>query len=57
MKRLPSPEDNDLVYDQAMLAEKTGHWTDGDALRKVIARQPDYHHAYNALGIPLPTEE
>ena len=46
-----TPEDNDLVYDQAMLAEKTGRLDEMETLlRQVIARQPDYHHAYNALG-------
>ena len=49
-----TPEDNDLVYEQAMLAEKAGD-LDGmeQLLRKVIARQPDYHHAHNALGYSL----
>lgn len=46
-----APDDADLLYDQAMLAEKTG---DRDTmerlLRKLIATKPDYHHAYNALG-------
>ena len=46
-----TPEDNDLLYDQAMLAEKTGRLDEMETLlRQVIARQPDYHHAYNALG-------
>lgn len=44
-------DDSELVYDQAMLAERAG---DLDAmerlLRQIIARQPQYHHAYNALG-------
>lgn len=49
-----SPEDNDLAYDQAMLAEKTGRLDVMEKLlRQVIARQPDYHHAYNALGYSL----
>lgn len=49
-----APDDAELVYDQAMLAEKAGK---PDAmeqlLRQVIARQPQYHHAYNALGYSL----
>jgi tetratricopeptide (TPR) repeat protein len=46
-----SPENADLVYDQAMLAEKTGDLdTMERLLRKLIAAKPDYHHAYNALG-------
>lgn len=49
-----APDNNDLVYDQAMLAEKAGHFdTMEQLLRKIIARQPDYHHAYNALGYSL----
>lgn len=48
------PEDNDLVYDQAMLAEKAGKPELMEhLLRQIIARQPDYHHAYNALGYSL----
>jgi tetratricopeptide (TPR) repeat protein len=49
-----APNNNDLLYDQAMLAEKAGHIeTMEQLLRKIIARQPDYHHAYNALGYSL----
>ncbi|WCM94441.1 tetratricopeptide repeat protein [Acidovorax sp. NCPPB 2350] len=46
-----APDDYDLVYDQAMLAEKAGDY-DGmeKLLRKIIQQRPDYHHAYNALG-------
>ncbi len=48
------PQDNDLVYDQAMLAEKAGKLDVMEKLlREIIARQPDYHHAYNALGYSL----
>ena len=48
------PDDNDLLYDQAMLADKAGHLhTMERLLRQLIARQPDYHHAYNALGYSL----
>ena len=48
------PEDNDLLYDQAMLAEKAGqHAAMERMLRQLIARQPDYYHAYNALGYSL----
>jgi len=46
-----SPDNADLIYDQAMLAEKTGDLdTMERLLRKLIAAKPDYHHAYNALG-------
>ena len=49
-----APDDAELVYDQAMLAEKVGQpETMEQLLRQVIARQPDYHHAYNALGYSL----
>jgi predicted Zn-dependent protease len=45
------PFDADLVYDQAMLAEKMNNMTEMERLlRQVIANKPDYHHAYNALG-------
>ena len=48
------PDDNDLLYDQAMLADKTGQLqTMERLLRQLIARQPNYHHAYNALGYSL----
>lgn len=49
-----APQDNDLVYDQAMLAEKAGRPDEMERLlREIIARQPDYHHALNALGYSL----
>ena len=45
------PGDTDLLYDQAMLAEKVGNLAEMERLlRQVIAAKPDYHHAYNALG-------
>ncbi|MEO5795540.1 MAG: tetratricopeptide repeat protein [Rhodoferax sp.] len=48
------PEDADLLYDQAMLAEKLDKMDDMERLlRKLIALKPDYHHAYNALGYSL----
>ena len=48
------PFDADLVYDQAMLAEKLNNLPDMERLlRQVIAAKPDYHHAYNALGYSL----
>ena len=48
------PVDPDLVYEQAMLAEKLGHLPEMERLlRQVIALKPDYHHAYNALGYSL----
>ncbi len=48
------PGDSDLLYDQAMLAEKMDRLGDMERLlRQVIAAKPDYHHAYNALGYSL----
>jgi tetratricopeptide (TPR) repeat protein len=50
----PLEADPDLVYDQAMIAEKMGNLDDMERLlRQVIAAKPDYHHAYNALGYSL----
>ncbi|MCX7225905.1 MAG: tetratricopeptide repeat protein [Burkholderiales bacterium] len=38
----------------AMMAEKIGKFDDMERLlRSVIARKPDYQHAYNALGYSL----
>ena len=46
-----APTDPELVYDQAMLAEKAGQPDQMERLlRQIIAQKPDYHHAYNALG-------
>lgn len=51
---LKEPNDVDLLYDQAMMAEKLGDFADMERLlRRVIATKPDYHHAYNALGYSL----
>lgn len=48
------PEQTDLLYDQAMMAEKAGKLPEMEALlRQLIAATPDYHHAYNALGYSL----
>ncbi|NIC42161.1 tetratricopeptide repeat protein [Aquabacterium sp. A08] len=48
------PDDADLAYEQAMAAEKAGRPDEMERLlRALIARQPDYHHAYNALGYAL----
>lgn len=45
------PRDTELLYDQAMMAEKLGNLPEMERLlRQVIAAKPDYHHAYNALG-------
>lgn len=48
------PEDTDLLYDQAMMAERAGLPAEMERLlRELIARKPDHHHAYNALGYSL----
>jgi tetratricopeptide (TPR) repeat protein len=48
------PDDPELIYDQAMMAEKLDMLDDMERLlRQVIALKPDYHHAYNALGYSL----
>ena len=49
-----APADPEVVYDQAMLAERAGQPDEMERLlRQVIAQNPDYHHAYNALGYSL----
>ena len=48
------PGDVDLIYEKAMMAEKTGRLDEMERLlRQVIELKPDYHHAYNALGYSL----
>ena len=48
------PDDVELLYEQAMAAEKIGKAQEMEQLlRHVIAAKPDYHHAYNALGYSL----
>lgn len=48
------PDDHELQYDQAMLAEKLKRFTDMERLlRRVIELAPDNPNAYNALGYSL----
>ena len=48
------PASPDLLYDFALLAEKTGHLDVMEtALRAVMVQAPDNQHAYNALGYSL----
>lgn len=48
------PDDAELLYDQAMMAEKADRLPDMERLlRQLIAAKPDHHHAYNALGYSL----
>lgn len=45
------PQDSDVLYDQAMMAEKLGQLPEMERLlRKVIELKPDGYNAYNALG-------
>lgn len=49
-----TPNDPELLYDQAMMAEKLNDLTQMEKLlQRVITLKPDYHHAYNALGYSL----
>ncbi|MES2481989.1 MAG: tetratricopeptide repeat protein [Pseudomonadota bacterium] len=49
-----APQDAELLYDQAMLAEKLNELAAMERLlRRAIAAKPDFHHAYNALGYSL----
>ena len=46
-----APEDVELAYDTALLAEKAGNTDEMERLlRDIITRKPDFQHAYNALG-------
>jgi tetratricopeptide (TPR) repeat protein len=52
LERLPNQPD--LLYDHAMLAEKIDRMDVLEtSLRKLIELRPDYAHAYNALGYSL----
>ena len=49
-----SPADADLVYDQAMMAEKVGNLDEMERLlKRAIEIKPDSSNAYNALGYSL----
>ena len=46
--------DTDILYEQAMLAEKLERVDDMERLlRRVMELRPDHYHAYNALGYSL----
>lgn len=52
LKRFPS--NTDLLYDFAMLAEKSSQWEEMEtSLRKIMQLAPENQHAYNALGYSL----
>jgi tetratricopeptide (TPR) repeat protein len=45
------PKDPDLQYELAMAEDKLQRLDEMESrLRRLIAQQPDHHHAYNALG-------
>jgi tetratricopeptide (TPR) repeat protein len=49
-----APDSVDLLYDQAMIAEKIERFDVLERnLRRVVELQPDHAHAYNALGYTL----
>jgi tetratricopeptide (TPR) repeat protein len=49
-----TPQDHELLYDQAMMAEKLERFPEMERLlRQVISIKPDYSQAYNALGYSL----
>ncbi|MDM0020650.1 tetratricopeptide repeat protein [Variovorax saccharolyticus] len=49
-----APTDTDLIYDQAMVAEKLNRLDEMERLlRRVIELKPDNQNAYNALGYSL----
>jgi tetratricopeptide (TPR) repeat protein len=51
---IQAPKDIELIYEQAMNAEKLGRLDEMETLlRRVISLKPDYHAAYNALGYSL----
>jgi tetratricopeptide (TPR) repeat protein len=48
------PDDTDLLYEQALLAEKLLRFEEMETLlRRIIQIKPDQQHAYNALGYSL----
>ena len=49
-----NPADADMLYDQAMVADKLKLYEDMERLlRQIMTIKPDFHHAYNALGYAL----
>lgn len=48
------PNDADMLYEQAMMAEKVGRLDEMEQLlRRVMEIKPQHYHAYNALGYSL----
>lgn len=51
---LQQSDDADLLYEQAMIADKLNRFQDMERLLRIILeKNPDYHHALNALGYAL----
>ena len=49
-----TPDEPDLLYEQAMMAEKLGRVDEMERLlRQLTGLKPDYYQAYNALGYSL----
>ena len=49
-----SPDDVDMVYEQAMVEDKLERYEEMERLlRRVMALKPDHAHAHNALGYSL----
>jgi Flp pilus assembly protein TadD len=49
-----TPEDTDVLYEQAMMAEKLGRLDQMEALlRRILQLKPEHHASYNALGYSL----
>lgn len=45
------PDEPNYLYEQAMMAERAGNLDSMETLlRSLIAKHPDFYHAYNALG-------
>ena len=48
------PQDADLIYEQASMADKLQRWDDMERLlRGLMQSHPKYQHAYNALGYSM----
>lgn len=49
-----SPQDTDLLYEHAMVAEKLNRLDEMEqSLRRILQLKPEHHAAYNALGYSL----
>lgn len=49
-----TPNDNELIYDLAITAEKIGNFQEMEKIiQGLIKKSPDFYHAYNLLGYSL----